>query len=420
MYIRGRQRFAIRLHVALDGRLVATLSVCTLVISRRTVWLSRSLASLLPGHDPDLLLVRRLANFERRRRPADIDLIGDRCISGSASRAAGGDQLALRAVLPHQHIRDFVDDDPVVEYAIVLPLVSFRLLIGDSALTYQNRSAPPLATAPITRTGAPGKRAEHAHDPGAHADVDAEEMTACWVSPPRPGCRGISSSSQCFFLDAGPLSQFADRRVPVAALAGKAGSGILGAACAAGRQQRRGDGQAAQGPRAVHVLPPARSSPGCRMPSALTGRNSQSARARRVYSKQRSARREVVLPVVRCLVRAGNACVFAAARLLLGAALAFKRRRRPCRAPYRPPRSPRGAPTLPGRRRRCANCRSSARSPGTSAALSLGTCSSMSPIGAPPSAWLRAAAMRSAAGTGRWRYRSRTAQPPLSPSWNRR
>src|SRR4029079_6291310 len=46
-------------------------------------------------------------------------------------------------------------EDPLVEYAIVLPSLSCSDLIGESARTYQNRSWAPVVSAPMTRTGAP-------------------------------------------------------------------------------------------------------------------------------------------------------------------------------------------------------------------------------------------------------------------------
>src|SRR5262245_18904469 len=45
--------------------------------------------------------------------------------------------------------------DPLVEYAMVLfAVASFRLLIGDSAFTYQYRSPVPVNAGSSTRTGA--------------------------------------------------------------------------------------------------------------------------------------------------------------------------------------------------------------------------------------------------------------------------
>src|ERR1700747_1466932 len=94
------------------------------------------------------------------------------------------------ACTPFSRVRTLAlscEDDPVVEYAIVLPLASFRLLIGDCALTYQNTSAPPLTTAPITRTGAPLEKALSTPMIPAPTPMSTlPEMTACCVSPP-PG-----------------------------------------------------------------------------------------------------------------------------------------------------------------------------------------------------------------------------------------
>ena len=46
-------------------------------------------------------------------------------------------------------------EEPGDENATVLPLVSFRLLMPLSVRAYQNASAAPVASAEMTRTGAP-------------------------------------------------------------------------------------------------------------------------------------------------------------------------------------------------------------------------------------------------------------------------
>src|SRR5690349_24892092 len=75
-------------------------------------------------------------------------------------------------------------DEPFVEYAIVLPSVSFSVLIGESARTYQNRSCAPVVSAPITRTGAPFEYDDSAPiTPTATPMSTLPEMTGCCVSP---------------------------------------------------------------------------------------------------------------------------------------------------------------------------------------------------------------------------------------------
>ena len=65
-------------------------------------------------------------------------------------------------------------EEPTVEKAIVLPLKSLMVLIGESAFTYQKRSPAPVISAPMMRTGAPLRiGAQRAHDADADADIDA-------------------------------------------------------------------------------------------------------------------------------------------------------------------------------------------------------------------------------------------------------
>src|SRR5512144_2989238 len=74
-------------------------------------------------------------------------------------------------------------DEPLVEYAIVLPSVSFSDLIGELAGTYQYRSAAPVVSAPITRTGAPFEYADSTPMmPVATPSSTLPEITACCVS----------------------------------------------------------------------------------------------------------------------------------------------------------------------------------------------------------------------------------------------
>src|SRR5439155_4035379 len=75
-------------------------------------------------------------------------------------------------------------DEPLVEYAIVLPSVSLSDLMGEVAGTYQYRSVAPVASAPMTRTGAPLEYADSAPMiPVATPISTLPEITACCVSP---------------------------------------------------------------------------------------------------------------------------------------------------------------------------------------------------------------------------------------------
>src|SRR5262249_38485421 len=76
-------------------------------------------------------------------------------------------------------------DEPLVEYATVLPSVSLRLLIGEAAGTYQNSWLPPVKVEPITRSGAPLANAPSApRNPVATPIWALSGITTCWVSPP--------------------------------------------------------------------------------------------------------------------------------------------------------------------------------------------------------------------------------------------
>src|SRR3954466_1682421 len=89
-------------------------------------------------------------------------------------------------------------DDPLVEYAMVLPSASFSDLIGEVAGTYQKRSAAPVVSAPMIRTGAPLENADSTPMmPGATPISTLPEITACCVSPP-PCVHRISRLRPCF------------------------------------------------------------------------------------------------------------------------------------------------------------------------------------------------------------------------------
>src|SRR5712692_9913957 len=63
--------------------------------------------------------------------------------------------LALRSCCLMKAVTMAWVEAPLVEYAMVLPLASCKVLIGESDRTYQNRSAPPVISAPMMRRGAP-------------------------------------------------------------------------------------------------------------------------------------------------------------------------------------------------------------------------------------------------------------------------
>src|SRR5215831_19134741 len=81
---------------------------------------------------------------------------------------------------------------------MVLPSVSLSDLMGEFVGTYQYRSAAPVVSAPMMRTGAPFEKADRTPMiPGATPMSTLPEITACCVSPP-PCVQRISSSRPCF------------------------------------------------------------------------------------------------------------------------------------------------------------------------------------------------------------------------------
>ncbi len=67
---------------------------------------------------------------------------------------------------------------------VVASVVSFRVLIGDSVRTYQNRSLVPVVLLAITRTGAPLAKADITAEVPILIPTSAEpEITTCMVSP---------------------------------------------------------------------------------------------------------------------------------------------------------------------------------------------------------------------------------------------
>src|SRR5437762_6086815 len=81
------------------------------------------------------------------------------CVSvGAGPPVAVG--LALRSYCFMNAVTTPCVDEPLVEYAIVLPSVSLSVLMGEAAGTYQYRSDAPVVSAPMMRTGAPFENAE--------------------------------------------------------------------------------------------------------------------------------------------------------------------------------------------------------------------------------------------------------------------
>ena len=75
-------------------------------------------------------------------------------------------------------------DEPLVEYAMVLPPASFMVLMGDAAGTYQNRSSAPVIELAMARTGAPLANAPSTPAVPTPTPMSTLlEITACKVSP---------------------------------------------------------------------------------------------------------------------------------------------------------------------------------------------------------------------------------------------
>src|SRR5678816_3758405 len=156
---------------------------CAFAISSRTVWPLNTVASL------PLAMMRIFLSSSWSRPNGGADQPTSTwpditCVSvDDGPPVATG--FAFRSnCLTNAVTMPFVDD-PFVEYAIVLPSVSFSDLIGDVAGTYQKRSAAPVVSAAMMRTGAPFEYADSTPMmPAATPTSTLPEINACCVSPP--------------------------------------------------------------------------------------------------------------------------------------------------------------------------------------------------------------------------------------------
>ena len=118
-------------------------------------------------------------------------------------RVAGGPPVGVgRAFTPSTFTNPstmLLEVEPLVEKAMVLLSVrSLRLLIGESARTYQKRSLVPVKPAASARTGAPCTNTRMAPEVPTPMPMSAlPEMIGCSVSP-APWVPRVSSSSPCF------------------------------------------------------------------------------------------------------------------------------------------------------------------------------------------------------------------------------
>src|ERR671921_16079 len=117
---------------------------------------------------------------------------------------------------------------------MVFPSVSFRVLIGESDRTYQNRSPAPVVSAPRMRTG------EH-----------------CLLRLPTPLGVEELKVEPMFFEDPGALAELGHRRVPVAALADRELQRVLRRRLLrSGEESRQRSDSPGQGTRLSHLNPP--------------------------------------------------------------------------------------------------------------------------------------------------------------------
>src|SRR5439155_27263547 len=158
-------------------------SACTLVISSRTVCLLSAVASL------PLATIRIFPSSSCCSPKGGADQPTSICPDITCVSVAGGPPVATGFAFKSNCFMNAVTipcvDEPFVEYAIVLPSVSLSDLIGEFAAEYQNKSAAPVVSAPMTRTGAPFEDAESTPMiPAATPMSTLPEITACCVSPP--------------------------------------------------------------------------------------------------------------------------------------------------------------------------------------------------------------------------------------------
>src|SRR6185436_5946151 len=128
-------------------------SVCVFVISRRTVCPLKIEASL------PLAMTRILLSSSCWSPKGGADQPTSIWFDITCVRVGAGPPVAVGFALRSYCFMNAVTmpcvDDPLVEYEIVLPSVSFSVLIVEVAGTYQKRSAAPVVSAPMMRIGAP-------------------------------------------------------------------------------------------------------------------------------------------------------------------------------------------------------------------------------------------------------------------------
>src|SRR6476659_4530178 len=156
---------------------------CAFAISNRTVWPLNTVASL------PLAMMRIFLSSSWSRPNGGADQPTSTWPDITCVSVEDGPPVATGFAFRSNCLTNAVTipfvDEPLVEYAIVLPSVSLSDLTGEFAGTYQNRSWAPVVSAPITRTGAPLENADITPmTPAATPLSTLPEITACCVSPP--------------------------------------------------------------------------------------------------------------------------------------------------------------------------------------------------------------------------------------------
>src|SRR4030095_16705383 len=152
-------------------------SVDRLVISRRTVWPLNTAASL------PLAMIRILPSSSCCSPNGGGGQATSICPVITCVSVDEGLPVAVGFAFKSYCLRNAVTmpwvELPFVEYAIVLSSVSLSDLIGELAGTYQYRSAAPVVSAPMTRTGAPFENDDSAPiTPTATPTATLPEITA--------------------------------------------------------------------------------------------------------------------------------------------------------------------------------------------------------------------------------------------------
>jgi len=124
------------------------------------------------------------------------------------------------------------------------PALGIRsVLIGDSAFTYQNRSAAPVVSAPMMRTGAFLEKARAAPMMPPHPDIDAAREHRLQRLGAALGVEQLQRQAM-LLEDACALAELGYRGIPIAALANRELQHILRAAieladASAGNERKR-------------------------------------------------------------------------------------------------------------------------------------------------------------------------------------